>query len=105
MKNRILLAALLAGFLSLGGPAMAETATPAASAAAPSSDEAVVAAVKTALAAKPELKAETLNVTSKHGEVTIAGTVENSAQLYSIAETAQKVPGVKWINNEMVTKE
>ncbi|CAK0759345.1 hypothetical protein CCP3SC1_300001 [Gammaproteobacteria bacterium] len=56
------------------------------------------------LAAKPELKAGDLEITSKAGEVTIAGTVDDGRQLYNIADTAQKVPGVKWIVNEMYPK-
>lgn len=86
--------------LLLGGQAVAQTA------ATPANDEAVVSAVKSALAAKPELKASDLQVTSKNGgEVTIAGKVDSGSQLYKIADTAQKVPGVKWINNGMSVKE
>lgn len=99
MKNRTLIAVLfasaIAATLPIGGQALAQ------SAAAPANDEATVAAVKAALAAKPELKAEDLKVTSKNGEVTIAGTVESGRQLYNVADTAQKVSGVKWVNNEM----
>lgn len=74
------------------------------SAAPEPSDDSIVAAVKTALAAKPALKADSLKITSKKGEVTIAGPVDNGHRLYEIAETAQKVPGVKTVNNEMLPK-
>lgn len=100
MKKQTLAAALfvsiLAGALPLGSQAIAQTA------AASANDEAIVAAVKAALAAKPELKASNLKISSKNGEVTIAGNVDDSRQLYNIADTAQKVTGVKWVNNEMI---
>jgi len=102
MKNRALVVAMFASFfacaLPLGGQAVAQTA------AAPANDEAVVASVKAALAAKPELKSGDLKIASKNGEVTIAGIVESGSQLYKIADTAQKIPGVKWVNNEMAIK-
>jgi osmotically-inducible protein OsmY len=80
--------------LPLAGHALAQAAEP--------SDEAIVSAVKSALAAKPGLKAGNLKVSSKKGEVTIAGPVADGHQLYQIAETAQAVPGVKTVNNEMM---
>ena len=97
MKNRIasLFASVIAGSLLFAGHAFAQTS------AAPN-DEAIVAAVKSALAAKPELKTEGLKITSKSGDVTIAGNVESGKQLYNIADTAQKVAGVKSIYNEMI---
>ena len=67
-------------------------------------DDAIVAAVKSALAAKPELKSDTLKITSKKGEVTIAGNVDDGKQLVNIAMTAEKVPGVKAVLNEMYPK-
>lgn len=101
MKNRLLIAALFASAIAtalpLGSQAVAQTA-------APVDDEAVVAAVKSALAAKPELKADQLKITSKKGEVTISGPVENGTQLYQIGLVAQKVPGVKYVINDMEPK-
>lgn len=99
MKNRLLIAASFASAIALpfGGQALAQSA-------APVDDEAVVANVKAALAAKPELKADHLKITSKKGEVTIAGPVENGTQLYQIGLVAQKAPGVKLIINEMEPK-
>lgn len=98
MNFRTLAVALCATFASVNF-AFAQSAAP------EPSDDSIVAAVKTALAANPALKAGSLKVTSKKGEVTIAGPVDNGHQLYEIAETAQKVPGVKTVNNEMMPKQ
>ena len=104
MKTQTLIAAVFASLIAcalpFGDQAIAQTAV------APSNDETVVTAVKTALAAKPELNAGDLQITSKNGgEVTIAGKVDSGSQLYNIADTAQKVPGVKWVNNGMSIKD
>ena len=98
MKTRVvsLLASIAAGSLLLAGQAFAQTS------AAPMDDEAIVAAVKATLASKPDLHTAGLKITSKAGEVTIAGSVESGKQLYNIADTAQKVAGVKSIYNEMI---
>ena len=99
MKNRTFVGLLFASTLAVAVQSFAE------SPAAPANDEAVVTAVKVALAAKPELKASDLKVASKNGgEITITGPVDSGGQLYNIAETAQKVHGVKWVNNEMYVK-
>lgn len=102
MKNRLLIAALFAAVaataLPMGGQALAQTA------AAAVNDEALVGAVKAALADKPELKANDLKITSKNGEVTLAGPVEDGRTLYNIGLTVQKVPGVKYVINEMMPK-
>lgn len=105
MKNRMLMATLFASAVALTTSfphvALAQTA-----AAAPAvSDDALVAAVKAALSAKPELKADDLKITSKQGEVTIAGTVDSGRQLVNIANAAQAVPGVKFVINEMFPKQ
>lgn len=98
MKHRILVSALFASLVTFGGHAVADSGTPA-------NDESIVAAVKTALAAKPELKTSDIKIASKSGEVTLSGTVDSGPQLYNIADTAQKVAGVKWVNNEMSVKQ
>lgn len=67
-------------------------------------DDAIVVSVKAALASKPDLKASDLKTATKNGEVTIAGPVENARQLYNIADTAQKVAGVKSVFNDMYIK-
>jgi len=97
MKTRILVSALFASLIAFAGQAQAQSA-------APASDESIVTSVKAALAAKPELHSDKLQISSKNGEVTIAGTVESGPQLYAVADTAQKVAGVKWVNNEMSVK-
>lgn len=101
MKTRLLIAALFASAIATAMPFGSQAF---AQAAAPADDDAIAAAVKAALAAKPELKADHLQITSKKGEVTIAGPVENGTQLYQIGMVAQKVPGVKYIISEMEPK-
>jgi osmotically-inducible protein OsmY len=100
MNNRTLAISLRATLIAMALPfavsAFAQSAAP------EPNDDAIVTAVKSALAAKPQLKAGGLKVTSKKGEVTIAGKVDDGHQLYNIAETAQRVPGVKTVNNEMM---
>lgn len=89
----------VASVLTITGQASAQT-----TAATPDSDESIVAAVKSALAAKPELKANDLIITSKNGEVKLAGDVEDGQALYNIGLVAQKVEGVKFVVNEMNPK-
>lgn len=102
MKNRLLRAALFASVIGTALP-MSGQALAQADAKAPN-DEAIVAAVKAALAGKPELKASDLKVTSKNGEVTLEGPVEDGRTLYNISVAAQKVSGVKFVINEMMPK-
>ena len=71
---------------------------------AATSDEALVSSVKTALAAHPEFKADGLKITSKNAEVTLSGLVEDGPTLYKIALEVQKVPGVKYVMNDMTPK-
>lgn len=85
----------LAASAFMSGYASAQSATSA------SSDEEIVKAVKAALTSKPELNAGNLKVSSKNGEVTIAGKVDDGQQLYKIATTAEKVQGVKAVINDM----
>jgi hyperosmotically inducible protein len=61
--------------------------------------------VKAALAAEPALKGVELNVTNKDGTVTLAGHPDTGAQLFKAAVTTEKVPGVKYVINEMYPKE
>lgn len=102
MKNRFLIAALLASVgvtaLPMCEQAMAQTVE-----AAPS-DDAIVAAVKAALAEKPELKSADLKISSKNGEVTLAGPVEDGRTLFNIAVIVEKIQGVKFVINEMHPK-
>ena len=101
MKNRLLIAALYSviglSSLTVSGASFAQSANT-------SSDEALVTAVRASLASHPELKADKLDVTSKNAEVTLAGPVEDGATLYKIGLEVQKVPGVKYVINEMMPK-
>lgn len=100
MKNRLLIAALFAavGFanLSISGQALAQAAD------VEAQDAALVDKVKAALAAHPELHANHLKVASKNSEVTLSGKVGDSSNLMAIAREVQKVPGVKYVNNDMM---
>lgn len=102
MKNALPMAALLAalGFSAVPLTAFAQAQT----AAAATSDEALVSSVKAALAAHPEFKADDLKITSKNAEVTLSGLVEDGPTLYKIALEVQKVPGVKYVMNDMTPK-
>ena len=102
MKYRPVLA-LVALFATAILPVLTFTGQVAAQTAAPG-DEAVVSAVKSTLAARPDLKAGALKITSKNGEVTLAGDVEDGQALYNISLAVQKVDGVKVVINEMSPK-
>ena len=102
MKNRHLIAVLLAS-IGLSIFSICDLAT-AQTTANPVNDEALVTSVKTALAAKPELNTNEIQITSKNGEVTLAGPVEDGRQLYQIGMTVQNVQGVKYVINEMMPK-
>jgi osmotically-inducible protein OsmY len=93
----LMIAALVTAPIPLGA-ALAQ------SAAAEPDDAAIVSAVKSALAAKPELKADKLKISSKKGEVSIDGDVEDGQQLFKIAQTAETVAGVKAVINGMQPK-
>lgn len=71
---------------------------------APVADEELVAQVQAALHADAELKNLQLDVSSKNGEVTLAGQTEDGQQLFKAALAAQSVPGVKTVKNEMNPK-
>lgn len=64
-------------------------------------DAELVAAVKAELAKQPQLKAGSLDISSKNGEVTVRGNVDDGMQLYQIGLAVQKVKGVKAVINGM----
>ncbi len=68
---------------------------------APVTDEQLAVNVKSALDADPELKALDLKVTSKKQEVTIDGKMSDDQQMYKAGVIAEKVPGVKFVINNM----
>jgi len=91
---------LFAAAMPFCGVAHADNAVAAAS----SPDEELAARVKATLDAQPELQGLNLKVTSKNAEVTVAGTVDSGEQLYKAGVTAEKVPGVKYVINDMHPK-
>jgi len=74
----------------------AETAT------AEVSDVELAAKVKTALDADPELRQLKLTVKSKNKEVTIDGKMSDDQQMLKAGLIAEKVPGVKYVINNMM---
>jgi BON domain len=64
-------------------------------------DAELIAAVKAELAKQPSLKAGNLDISSKGGEVTVKGNVDDGMQLYQIGLAVQKVKGVKAVINGM----
>jgi len=65
------------------------------------SDEQLASNVKTALDADPELKTLDLHVSSKKQEVTIDGKMTDDQQMFKAGVIAEKVPGVKFVINNM----
>ncbi|WP_283151286.1 BON domain-containing protein [Silvimonas soli] len=104
--NKLLARTLIAAALALGTSLVSTGAIAAdAPAAAPVSDEALAAAVKSALDADPELKAFNLVVASKKAEVSIDGTVDHGVQMAQAGQIAEKVPGVKYVINNITPKD
>ena len=68
---------------------------------APVSDEQLASTVKNALDSDPELKALNLHVVSKKQEVTIDGKMTDDQQMFKAGVIAEKVPGVKFVINNM----
>ncbi|BBF83829.1 hypothetical protein DLM_0146 [Aquitalea magnusonii] len=80
---------------------IAGAALPAHAEDAPVSDEQLASNVKNALDADPELKALDLHVVSKKQEVTIDGKMTDDQQMFKAGVIAEKVPGVKFVINNM----
>lgn len=107
MKLSFLVAALCLAAVSAGcadlkitpNPMVRDTIVNTPPAANPDAD--LVAAVKAELANQPQLKAGNLDISSKNGEVTVKGNVEDGMQLYQIGLAVQKVKGVKAVINGM----
>jgi hypothetical protein len=111
MTSRILLGTSLAALLSLTAcadmqttpnPLVRDTVVNMPAAANP--DAELVATVKSELAKQAALKANHLDISSKGGEVTVKGDVEDGMQLYQIGLAVQKVKGVKAVINGMNPK-
>jgi osmotically-inducible protein OsmY len=65
----------------------------------------LVEKVKVALAVDPVLKGIKLDVTNKDGTITLAGHPDTGAQLLKAANITEKIPGVKFVINEMYPKD
>ncbi|UTH72343.1 BON domain-containing protein [Chromobacterium sp. IIBBL 290-4] len=100
VASRTLLLAALAFSGAFATHAYAEGAA----AVAEPTDEQLAAVVKQALDADPELKALDLKVSSKKGEVTIEGQMNEDQQMFKAGQIAEQVPGVKFVINKMEQK-
>lgn len=69
-----------------------------------SSDEAIANSVKARMFSEAQLKSANLDVTSKNGEVTLAGEVPSDAARYLAFKLAADTPGVRKVNDQMVVK-
>ncbi len=65
-------------------------------------DAAITAAVKTAFAADPEVKALSIDVDTRDGVVTLSGRVETSAMRARAEDLARRSNGVKGVRNQLL---
>lgn len=96
MKRFCIRALLLTTLLSAGLPAYAEQTPP--------TDEELAASVQQALNGDADLQGLGLKVSSKKSEVTIEGGMTDDQQMFKAGQIAEKVPGVKFVINNMVLK-
>jgi len=75
-----------------------------AKAAAAIDDATITTKVKTAVLAEPGLKALQIEVDTKNGVVTLAGTVDTPALKERAQQVAQAVNGVKSVDNNLAVK-
>ncbi|SCK21507.1 BON domain-containing protein [Vogesella sp. LIG4] len=61
--------------------------------------------VKAAIDSSDTLKAFNLKVSAKDGNVTIEGTVDQGLQMADVGMAAEKVPGVKFVFNNIMPKQ
>lgn len=64
-------------------------------------DRTLAAAVKSALAAAPDINAHRIDVAAKNGAVTLFGTAETKAQREGAGKVAAAVAGVKSVENRL----
>jgi len=64
-------------------------------------DATITAKVKTALAADPTVKAHDINVDTRSGAVSLAGQVDNQAQIDRAVQIAQGTEGVVSVQNQL----
>jgi len=67
-------------------------------------DSAITTKVKSAMIAEPTLKALQINVDTKNGVVTLAGSVDSQAMKDKATEVTQSVTGVKSVDNNLSVK-
>jgi osmotically-inducible protein OsmY len=75
-----------------------------AKAAAAIDDATITTKVKTAVLAEPGLKTLQIDVDTKNGVVTLAGTVDTPALKDRAQQVAQSVNGVQSVNNNLTVK-
>ena len=66
-------------------------------------DQSLTTRVEDALRADPALKAaNNVSVEASEGEVTLSGSVENTAQAERVVQVVRKVTGVKYVKDKMI---
>ncbi|HVY06137.1 MAG TPA: BON domain-containing protein [Burkholderiales bacterium] len=93
-----LAAALLVGFLSVGGVYAAESAGDAVS------DTWITTKVKGEFAKDKEVSATHIHVKTTEGVVTLSGTAKSQAEIDKATEVANKIKGVKSVVNNVQLK-
>jgi hypothetical protein len=78
--------------------------TPSTSMAASVDDATITTKVKAAVMAEPNLKSTDINVDTKDGVVTLAGTVNSQDEKQKANSAAQSVQGVKSVSDQLVVK-
>jgi BON domain len=68
-------------------------------------DAALVTNIKSQMFSDAQLKDSSLEVTSKNGEVTLAGNVSNDAARYEAYKIATQTPGVAKVNDQMTVQQ
>ena len=90
---------------STGSAASGSMSSPTASSAAAAVDDATITTkVKAAVMAEPGLKSTEINVDTKDGVVTLAGTVNSQDLKQRATQVAQQVQGVKQVSDQLVVK-
>ena len=101
--QRPILLSILAAAMLAGGVACAPTATRE-SPGEYVDDSAVTARVKTALIQEPGVKANSINVETYRGVVSLSGFVDSQEMAGKAVSAAQKVSGVRSVKNDMRVK-
>jgi osmotically-inducible protein OsmY len=103
MKKHLVLTAAMAALISMTGCAsMTDGEGPKRTAGEVVDDAAILAKVKAAYAADPELSAIKINVDSTQGAVRLKGEVKNITLWRKAEDIAKKTSGVKSVENNLV---